>query len=79
MSRGASTGLAGAARGQSQLRQAFVLTNTPAMLQPEVLVGRAHEKFDRDGRLVDEMTRRFVVDFLEQFAIWISRQIRAGT
>jgi chromate reductase len=76
---GASTGLAGAARGQSQLRQAFILTNTPAMLQPEVLVGRAHEKFDRDGRLVDEMTRRFVVDFLEQFAIWISRQIRAGT
>ena len=75
---GASTGLAGTARSQSQLRQAFVLTNTPVMLRPEVLVGRAHEKFDSKGALTDEVTRRFVVDFLEQFATWIERQIRAG-
>jgi len=32
------------------LRQAFVFTNTYAPLQPEVLVARAHEKFDADGR-----------------------------
>lgn len=68
---GASTGLAGTARGQSQLRQAFVLTNTPAMLRPEVLVGRAHERFDAEGRLTDETTRRFLSDFLRQFMGWI--------
>jgi chromate reductase len=74
---GASTGAAGTARGQSQLRQAFVLTNTPAMLRPEVLVGRAHEKFDDHGRLTDEGTRRFLAGFLETFALWIRQQQRA--
>jgi chromate reductase len=74
---GASTGMAGTARGQSQLRQSFVLTNTPAMLRPEVLVGRAQDKFDPSGRLIDEPTRRFLRGFLEQFAGWIEQQQRA--
>jgi chromate reductase len=73
---GASTGLAGTARGQSQLRQAFVLTNTPAMLRPEVLVGRAQDKFDSTGRLTDDGTRVFVASFLAQFAGWIRQQQR---
>jgi chromate reductase, NAD(P)H dehydrogenase (quinone) len=68
---GASPGLAGTARAQSQLRQAFVLTNTPALLQPEVLVSRAHEKFDVAGRLTDEGTRTFVADFLCRLADWL--------
>ena len=74
---GASTGLAGTARGQSQLRQAFVLTNTPAMLRPEVLVGRAQDKFDGDGRLTDEGTRVFVANFLSLFEAWVRGQQRA--
>jgi chromate reductase, NAD(P)H dehydrogenase (quinone) len=71
---GASTGMAGTARAQSQLRQSFVLTNTPVMLQPEVLVGRAQERFDPGGRLTDEPTRRFLGLFLDQFAAWLVRQ-----
>jgi chromate reductase len=70
---GASTGLAGTARGQMQLRQAFVLTNSPAMLQPEVLVGRANERFDAAGRLTDDATRRFLARFLLQFADWVEQ------
>jgi chromate reductase len=54
-------------------RQSFVFTNTPVLLQPEVLVGRAHEKFDSDGRLTDDRTRQFLVLFLEEFAHWIGR------
>jgi chromate reductase len=65
---GASPGVTGTARGQSQLRQAFVFTNTHALLQPEVLVGRAHEKFDAEGRLVHQPTRDFLVTFLQRFA-----------
>ena len=64
---GASPGVTGTARGQSQLRQAFVFTNTYALQQPEVLVGRAHEKFDVDGRLVDQATRDFLTTFLQRF------------
>jgi chromate reductase len=70
---GASPGITGTARGQSQLRQAFVFTNTYALLQPEVLVGRAHEKFDADGRLVHEATRDFLATFLQRFADLIAR------
>ena len=70
---GASPGITGTARGQSQLRQAFVFTNTYALLQPEVLVGRAHEKFDADGRLIHQATRDFLATFLERFADLIAR------
>jgi chromate reductase len=76
---GASTGLAGTARSQSQLRQAFVLTNSPVMQQPEVLVARAHEKFDALGRLIDPPTRQFVSLFLTRLAQWLAQQKRLGT
>lgn len=75
---GASPGMTGTARGQSQLRQAFVFTNTPVMLQPEVLVARAHEKFDDEGRLTDESTRRHLRGFLEAFVAWMERVGGAG-
>jgi chromate reductase, NAD(P)H dehydrogenase (quinone) len=70
---GASPGMTGTARGQSQLRQAFVFTNTYPLLQPEVLVGRAHEKFDAEGRLVHQATRDFLAGFLQSFIDLIVR------
>jgi len=68
---GASPGATGTARGQSQLRQAFEFTNSFAMPQPELLVFRAHEKFDADGRLIDETTSRFLTQYLAAFQLWI--------
>jgi chromate reductase len=41
------------------------------MPQPEILVFRAHEKFDAVGRLIDESTRRHLAAFLMAFAAWI--------
>lgn len=70
---GASPGITGTARGQSQLRQAFEFTNCYAMQQPELLVFRAHEKFDAAGRLTDEPTRGFLRQYLEAYALWVSR------
>jgi chromate reductase len=70
---GASPGVVGTARAQSQLRQAFVNTDTPTLPQPEVLVYRAHEKFDAEGRLTDETTRQFVGILLRQLADWTHR------
>jgi chromate reductase len=70
---GASPGMGGTARAQTQLRQAFVFTNTFAMLQPEVLVARAREKFDAEGRLTDDGTRAFLAKFLNEFVSWIAR------
>lgn len=70
---GASPGMTGSARGQSQLRQAFEFTNSYAMPQPELLVFRAHEKFDADGRLTDRVTSDLLAKYLEAFAQWVLR------
>jgi chromate reductase len=70
---GASPGQTGTARGQSQLRQAFEFTNSYCMAQPEILVYRAHEKFDAEGRLTDEKTREYLGKFLVAFGEWIRR------
>jgi chromate reductase len=74
---GASPGMVGSARAQTQLRQAFNFTNTYAMLQPEILVGRAHEKFDAQGHLTDETTRTFLAKFLGAFQGWVLERLPA--
>jgi chromate reductase, NAD(P)H dehydrogenase (quinone) len=74
---GASPGVTGTARAQSQLRQAFVFTQTPALLQPEILVYRAREKFDAEGRLADEKTREFIGKLLQGLAD-LTRTLRHG-
>ena len=70
---GASPGMTGTARAQTQLRQAFVFTNTYTMLRPEVLVAKANAKFDDDGRLTDDGTRQHLSVFLNEFVKWIER------
>jgi len=75
---GASPGMTGTARGQAQLRQAFVSTNTYALLQPEVLVGRAHERFDADGRLMHQATRDLLAIFLQHFTDLIALHVPAA-
>ena len=70
---GASPGITGTARGQSQLRQAFEFTNSYCMPQPELLVFKASEKFDAHGRLTDEATREYLRRFLAAFAEWVRR------
>ena len=74
---GASPGITGTARGQSQLRQAFEFTNSYAMPQPEILVFQAHEKFGPDGTLADEATRVHLQRFLVAFGDWARRFSRA--
>jgi chromate reductase len=70
---GASPGMAGTARAQAQLRQAFVFTQTYALQGPEFLVASAHEKFDADGRLTDAKARERLVKYLELLAAWTER------
>jgi chromate reductase, NAD(P)H dehydrogenase (quinone) len=70
---GASPGMTGSARGQSQLRQAFVFTNSYALPQPEMLVARAQEKFDDQGALTDQKTRDFLRQLLAALADWAVR------
>ncbi|HOO16216.1 MAG: NAD(P)H-dependent oxidoreductase [Phycisphaerae bacterium] len=70
---GASVGLLGTARSQYHLRQVCVFTNMLPLNRPEVFVGRAHEKFDAQGRLIDENTRKHVKGLLEAVRDWTRR------
>lgn len=70
---GASPGITGTARGQSQLRQAFEFTNSFCMPQPELLVFKAHEKFDANGDLIDGITADRLATYLVAFGDWVRR------
>jgi chromate reductase, NAD(P)H dehydrogenase (quinone) len=70
---GASQTQTGTARGQSQLRQTFEFVDCIAMTQPEILVFRAHEKFDAAGNLTDAKTAEYLGKYLEALKAWVLR------
>src|SRR4030067_1094461 len=71
----ASIGMLGGARAQYHLRQVFVFLNMHPFNRPEVLVAFAKEKFDENGRLKDEMSKKFIKELLEGLVVW-TKQLR---
>ena len=69
---GASTGISGTIRAQLALRQAFLFTDTFALLQPEVLIPKCADRFDANGTLTDQSTRDLIARQMQKFAIWIN-------
>jgi chromate reductase len=69
---GGSPGM-GTVRAQYHLRQVCVFLNMLPLNKPEVMVGRAHEKFDADGKLTDAKTREVVAGLLTALASWTRR------
>ena len=57
---GASPGGFGTVRSQLALRQVFVFTKSYVLLEPEVHVSAAGDKFDAEGHLTDGTTRQNV-------------------
>jgi len=70
---GASIGMAGTARAQYHLRQAFVFLNMFPINHPEVMISYAQEKFDDDGNLKDEETKELIKDLLRGLVEWTER------
>lgn len=70
---GASPGITGTARSQDQLRQSLKSVNTYCMPKPEMLVFRAHEKFNDAGELTDESTRNYLEKYLGSFRDWVNK------
>ncbi len=70
---GAATGMSGTIRAQLHLRQMLVYSDTPVLNQPEVLIPRAHERFDAEGRLVDDSTRQLLVRFGAALVAFVER------
>ncbi|HRC54512.1 MAG TPA: NADPH-dependent FMN reductase, partial [Kofleriaceae bacterium] len=60
---GCSVGMSGSMRAQYHLRQILVYSDSPTLNQPEILIPRAQERFDQDGRMTDESTRDLMRKF----------------
>ena len=73
---GAATGMSGTIRAQSHMRQILVYSDTPCLNQPEVLIPRAHERFDADGRLHDVSTRELLARFATAMIAFVERYRR---
>ena len=69
----ASTGMLGGARAQYHLRQSFITLNMHPLNKPEVIVTFAHQKFDKNGNLTDENTRKIIKKLLENLVEWTRR------
>lgn len=72
---GASPGKLGTARAQYHLRQVCVTLNIRLLNGPEIMIDRADKKFDKDGRLTDEDTRKYIGKLLAALADW-TRQLQ---
>lgn len=70
---GATVGQIGTARAQYHLRQTFVFLNMPALNQPEVMIGNAGQRFDKDGNLTDDATKEFIRKQVEALVEWTKR------
>ncbi len=62
---GATPGLWGTVRMQAAFQQVFLFLDMKPILQPEVLVAQAANKFDKEGNLIDEKTKDIIRKKLE--------------
>src|SRR5215207_8863172 len=74
---GASPSQIGTARAQLHLRQILGHAQARVLPPPELLVAKAHERFD-GLRLKDEGTRKVLTALLERFSRWIARERAAA-
>jgi chromate reductase len=70
---GAATGMSGTIRAQAHLRQMMLFSDSPVLSQPEVLIPRAHERFDADGRLTEPTTRLLLERFGAAMVAFVER------
>lgn len=55
------------------LRQSLVFLDMPPLQQPEIYIGNASARFDDNGKLKDESTRKLLAHFAETFGKWIDK------
>lgn len=67
---GASPGGFGTLRAQLHLRQICMFSKMLALIEPEVHISRAHQKFDAQGNLIDESIAMRIRDLLDALVVW---------
>jgi chromate reductase len=69
---GASMGAIGT-RAQYDLRKVFVFLDAHLLNQPEIMVAAAHTRFDAEGHLTDETTRKLIKEQIVALKEWAMR------
>ncbi len=67
---GASPGNMGTVRSQLALRQVCIFANLHPVNKPEVMISNADKKFDANGKLTDEPSRKFLGELLVALRDW---------
>lgn len=67
---GASIGMFGTAHSQHHLRQVLVSLDVHPLNKPGMMVGRAHDKFDAAGQLIDTVTQELVAQQMLALEQW---------
>ena len=70
---GASIGGIATARAQYHLRQMMVFLNMFPINRPEVMIGNCSDKFEAEGNLTDEDSRKFIRQMLEALIAWTNK------
>ena len=70
---GASSGPRGGVRAQLHLRQILVDLNVYAINQPQLLVARAQDAFDSEGKLKDPQVRETLRNLLLSLVSWSAK------
>jgi chromate reductase, NAD(P)H dehydrogenase (quinone) len=69
----ATQGPLGGPRNQYDLRRVLTQLWGHVLPRPEVFIGAAQTKFDAQGKLTDETTRKFLSELVVGFKAWIER------
>lgn len=64
-------GMSGTARAQMHLENVLSETGSLVMTKPGVLIANPWDRFDADGRLVDEGTRGVIAEHMRKFRDWV--------
>jgi chromate reductase len=75
---GASGGISGTMRAQAQLRGNLYSLQVDIMHMPGMFLQNSGSKFNPDGSLNDEPSKKALADFLAAFVKWIERTKRAA-
>jgi len=70
---GATTGHYGTSKAQLHLRAVCSSLNMHPVNRPKVLISRAQDAFNANGRLVDDAARHYLSDLMQALAGWIRR------
>jgi chromate reductase len=70
----ASLSMLGGARVQYHLRQVLVALDANVLNYPEVFIAKAHEKFDENGKIIDEKTKEVIKELIDELLKKISNR-----